>query len=372
MSCARRRISIAPSHAVDLLGPVLDHHQVTLVPHHAAHVQPGRPGPVGEPPGVVDVAAAPWQADLHVDQHRADPAADRGIEGRVRVDRDGDLRRRPRSRPSRSVSRVSLASRRSSPRPGRHHPFDLARRRGAERGVARVGQAARQRGRLERLDVRPQRRSGPALAHRVDVAVERRQVDDEGRRADVQVVELRRPCRSIAGVCGSVGELMSEVCSAARDRRTTRQVRAGVVDRPTVTPPAAATWYRYVGGVSADAIVDPTRTSRLDLDFVRSQFPAFAEPSNVDQSFFENAGGSFACRQTIDALTALLHRHQGAAVRRVHGVGRGRRRDGPVAGTVGRGARRGDPRGRVRPVDVDEHLRAGPGVRGRRSVRTTS
>ncbi len=40
----------------------------------------------------------------------------------------------------------------------------------------------------------------------------------------------------------------------------------------------------------------------LDLDFVRSQFPAFDVPENLEQSFFENAGGSFACRQTIDAL----------------------------------------------------------------------
>ena len=66
---------------------------------------------------------------------------------------------------------------------------------------------------------------------------------------------------------------------------------------------AAIAWSRYVGGVSAGASVDPTRTSRLDLDFVRSQFPAFADGGNLDQSFFESAGGSFACRQTIDALT---------------------------------------------------------------------
>jgi len=32
----------------------------------------------------------------------------------------------------------------------------------------------------------------------------------------------------------------------------------------------------------------------LDLDFVRSQFPAFAEPSLHVQAFFENAGGSYA------------------------------------------------------------------------------
>ena len=41
---------------------------------------------------------------------------------------------------------------------------------------------------------------------------------------------------------------------------------------------------------------------QLDLDFVRSQFPAFGRPINDGQSFFENAGGSFACRQTIDAM----------------------------------------------------------------------
>ncbi len=44
-------------------------------------------------------------------------------------------------------------------------------------------------------------------------------------------------------------------------------------------------------------------TVQLDLDVVRSHFPAFAGPYNRDQSFFENAGGSFACRETIEALT---------------------------------------------------------------------
>lgn len=41
---------------------------------------------------------------------------------------------------------------------------------------------------------------------------------------------------------------------------------------------------------------------QLDLDFVRSNFPAFSRPINDGQSFFENAAGSFACRHTIDAL----------------------------------------------------------------------
>ncbi len=41
----------------------------------------------------------------------------------------------------------------------------------------------------------------------------------------------------------------------------------------------------------------------LDLDFVRSQFPAFTQPGLKDQAFFENAGGSYACGQVIQRLT---------------------------------------------------------------------
>ena len=40
----------------------------------------------------------------------------------------------------------------------------------------------------------------------------------------------------------------------------------------------------------------------LDLTFVRSQFPAFSQPGLKDQSFFENAGGSYACAPVIDRL----------------------------------------------------------------------
>jgi len=42
---------------------------------------------------------------------------------------------------------------------------------------------------------------------------------------------------------------------------------------------------------------------KLDLDFVRSQFPAFAEPVLQGQAFFENAGGSYTCGAVIDRLT---------------------------------------------------------------------
>ena len=41
----------------------------------------------------------------------------------------------------------------------------------------------------------------------------------------------------------------------------------------------------------------------LDTDWVRAQFPAFAEPSLQGQAFFENAGGSYTCRPVIDRLT---------------------------------------------------------------------
>jgi selenocysteine lyase/cysteine desulfurase len=41
---------------------------------------------------------------------------------------------------------------------------------------------------------------------------------------------------------------------------------------------------------------------RLDLSFVRDQFPAFAQPALAGQAFFENAGGSYPCRQVIDRL----------------------------------------------------------------------
>jgi selenocysteine lyase/cysteine desulfurase len=38
---------------------------------------------------------------------------------------------------------------------------------------------------------------------------------------------------------------------------------------------------------------------KLDIDFVRDQFPAFQEPALRDQAFFENAGGSYPCRHVV-------------------------------------------------------------------------
>jgi selenocysteine lyase/cysteine desulfurase len=40
----------------------------------------------------------------------------------------------------------------------------------------------------------------------------------------------------------------------------------------------------------------------IDIEFVRSRFPAFSTGALADWSFFENAGGSYACGHTIDSL----------------------------------------------------------------------
>lgn len=42
---------------------------------------------------------------------------------------------------------------------------------------------------------------------------------------------------------------------------------------------------------------------KLDLTFVRSQFPAFSQPTLDGWAFFENAGGSYPCQQFINRLT---------------------------------------------------------------------
>ncbi len=41
-------------------------------------------------------------------------------------------------------------------------------------------------------------------------------------------------------------------------------------------------------------------TMPLDMDFVRSQFPAFHRGPSQGQAFFENAGGSYPCQPVIE------------------------------------------------------------------------
>jgi selenocysteine lyase/cysteine desulfurase len=47
---------------------------------------------------------------------------------------------------------------------------------------------------------------------------------------------------------------------------------------------------------------------KLDLEFVRRQFPAFTESSLARQAFFENAGGSYACGPVIERLGEYYRR----------------------------------------------------------------
>ena len=45
---------------------------------------------------------------------------------------------------------------------------------------------------------------------------------------------------------------------------------------------------------------------KLDIEYVRSQFPAFKDPLSKDWSFFENAGGSYVPQNVIDKLTNFM------------------------------------------------------------------
>jgi Selenocysteine lyase len=45
---------------------------------------------------------------------------------------------------------------------------------------------------------------------------------------------------------------------------------------------------------------------KLDIGYVRSQFPAFKDPLSKDWSFFENAGGSYVPYNVIDRLTEFM------------------------------------------------------------------
>ncbi len=45
---------------------------------------------------------------------------------------------------------------------------------------------------------------------------------------------------------------------------------------------------------------------KLDIDYVRSQFPAFKDALSKDWSFFENAGGSYVPKNVIDKLTEFM------------------------------------------------------------------
>ncbi len=47
-------------------------------------------------------------------------------------------------------------------------------------------------------------------------------------------------------------------------------------------------------------------TVALDVDYVKSQFPAFKDPKSSKWSFFENAGGSYVPINVIDHLNHFM------------------------------------------------------------------
>jgi cysteine desulfurase family protein (TIGR01976 family) len=48
----------------------------------------------------------------------------------------------------------------------------------------------------------------------------------------------------------------------------------------------------------------------MDIDWVRAQFPEFSEPALDGWAFFENAGGSYPCRQVVDRLERFYRRRK--------------------------------------------------------------
>ena len=45
---------------------------------------------------------------------------------------------------------------------------------------------------------------------------------------------------------------------------------------------------------------------KLDIDYVRAQFPAFEDPLSAKWSFFENAGGSYVPSTVIERLNHFM------------------------------------------------------------------
>ena len=54
--------------------------------------------------------------------------------------------------------------------------------------------------------------------------------------------------------------------------------------------------------------------AKLDINFVRKQFPAFQSADLKGQGFFENAGGSYTCGPVIDKADPFLHTSKSTAL----------------------------------------------------------
>ncbi len=155
---------------------VVDHHEVALVAHDAANLEPGGAGGVGQPTGIVDVAAAAGESDIDVDEYGSHTASDRGGKRLVGVDRHGDVRLVGEC-PEPSGVECLVGEQQVVAESGSRKALDLLRGRGAEAGVPVGVEPGGHGGGLERLHVGSQ--SGPRQhgVHRREVPVERGHID---------------------------------------------------------------------------------------------------------------------------------------------------------------------------------------------------
>ena len=117
---------------------VVDHHQVALVAHHAAHLQAGGTCPIGESARVLDVAPAARQSPTSTSTSTdRTPPRYRGIERLVGVDRHGDVRPIGECSETGGVERL-VGEEEVVGEPGGDEALDLAWRGGAE-AVVSVG-----------------------------------------------------------------------------------------------------------------------------------------------------------------------------------------------------------------------------------------
>ena len=100
----------------------------------------------------------------------------------------------------------------------------------------------------------------------------------------------------------------------------------------------------------------------LDSNFIRSQFPAFSEPSLQGWAYFENAGGSYTCRQVIDRLFTYYTRTkmQGGNLNPASQAASAAMAESYVR--MGEYLNVGEDEVHIGPWDVAKHVCAGAGV----------
>ena len=169
-------------HTLGPLAPVRYEHHVALVTHDAAHRQPAATGQVGEAARVVGRAAAARHADVDVDDHLAQAAVDRGVDGRLGVDGHRDARVVGDEQAPEAVGVEHLVGEQEVfDQPGRDQSFDLVDRRGREARVVQLALALGEHRALVGLDVRTQPGARQRVGHGRQVVLERGDVDQQRR-----------------------------------------------------------------------------------------------------------------------------------------------------------------------------------------------